>query len=108
MIRLVKEVFVKSLDLDEEFARPVRFVPGTASYSSKTKVEDGGSLKEVVLELTIPSYGKVLKGNVVVFVHLDDDTVRRVGTKDLPARFEFEDSGQIRAICKWSAPDDVW
>lgn len=105
MIKIVKEVFAKSLDINDGFLRSVQFVPGTASYSVKRSVDDNGRMAEVTLEMTIPRYSRLLRDNLMVVVLLDDGTRRRLGTKDLPVRFEFKEDAVIRATCKWQVPE---
>lgn len=101
MIRIVKEVLVKSLDHNDGFMHRVRMVPGTASYSVKTTVKDNGTLEERTVEFVIPAYVRVLRGNLVITVCFDDGKRCVLGTKDLPARFEFKEDGAIKATCKW-------
>ena len=101
MIRIVKDVFVRSLDRNDGIVCPVAFIPGTASYGVKSSVDDNGRIAEITLEMTIPRHSRLMRDSLVITVILDDGTRRVIGTEDLPARFEFKEEAVIRATCKW-------
>ncbi len=88
MIRIVKQIFVRSLDTEGEW-QLLPLVPTTATLDIEHTPEDAGDLTSYQLEATLRFCPDTARHNLCVKVVFDDNSSATFGTEDLPVKLEI-------------------
>ena len=88
MIRIVKQIFVRSLDTEGDWLL-LPLVPTTATLDMGHTPEEAGDLTSYQLEATLRFCPDTARHNLCVKVVFDDDSSATFGTEDLPVKLEI-------------------
>lgn len=94
MIKHITHIFVEDhTAIDQDgfgLASDVPFLEGSGVYSQNITEEEKGPIEKIEISMTIPQYLTVLTHDLTVHVYLEGKCFDRVGTRDIPARFEIK------------------
>lgn len=108
MIRNVKEIWIRPVDVDDSISEWSRLalVPGTATINVETTLEDAGKLKTYSLSATLQRQHKYLFSNLQVRI-LYDRGRETFGNRDIPVQFELKRENALIISAKYKTRADL-
>lgn len=101
MIKIIRDVLIKSFDNATDEWDRLEIIPATAKLTTETIKNETGFVKTYNLTATIRHVKPVLYDNVKVMV-LYDKGCASFGTIDLPVNFEVQQDNIIAITAKYS------
>ncbi len=108
MIKIIDQVFIRSLDVRNAEFVPLAFVPASAVAEITRSNDDGGDICTVSLSAVVPFRPVILRDNLAVRIFWDSR--RRsfdFGTVDLPVRFDVSEGDKIEISAKYKCPESL-
>ena len=106
MIKIIKTLKARSLDLGDGILHTLPMVPATGYLEITEKDDSAGRLATAKISATLSRDHDILRDNLELQVGFcdDEDTVRSFGTVDLPLRLEITMADTIKVSCSYSYP----
>lgn len=105
MKKIITEILYSDLDNAPGTWYTVPMIPASGSFSSESEKKDSGRLCTKKLSFKMYSKPEGIDRNLSLAIKFDDDSVRIIGSYDLPARLTISEKDFLEASCKWEYPE---
>ena len=106
MIKIIKKLRAKSLDLSDGIWHDLPLVPATGKLEITTKTEAAGRLGTAKIEATLSKDHDIIKDNLMLQIVFcsEEDQIMNLGSSDLPLRFDVSETDTLKLSCTYSWP----
>lgn len=104
MIRIIKTLEARSIDLADGIWIPLPLVPGTGTIERSDKQEDAGRLATMKLSATLSSAPDIARDALELKVTFCDGREEIYGSEDLPLRLSVTETDVVKIECSYDCP----